>query len=129
MCSFATDEFEGFEVADIDEFEERADTLRLSFSYAPRLFVHDGAVGANREAAIRVRVITDSADYALFARTMLVWYQLHVFQLIVDIPALTRTPLCAHTTEHGAVGEPTDHPAASDGVHCDWQPRASLHSL
>lgn len=66
-----TDEFEGFTVADIDEFEERFERLKESFVSAPQLFVEDGAVGSDRSSEVRVRVITDSANYALFFRNML----------------------------------------------------------
>jgi hypothetical protein len=40
-------------------------------SYAPRLFVEDGAVGASRASEVRVRVITDSPVVALWARNAL----------------------------------------------------------
>lgn len=46
--------------------------LKESFSLAPALFVEDGAVGSDRRSEIRVRVISDSANYALFFRNMLV---------------------------------------------------------
>lgn len=68
---YCTDEAEGFVVADIDEFEERFEKLKESFSAQPNLFVEDGAVGSDRASEIRVRVITDSANYALFFRNML----------------------------------------------------------
>lgn len=69
---FCTDEFEGFSVADIDEFEGRFTTLKESLMFQDQLFVEDGAVGSDRASEIRVRVISDNADYALFFRNMLV---------------------------------------------------------
>jgi hypothetical protein len=40
-------------------------------SYAPRLFIEDGALGSNRGAELRVRIVTDSPVVALYFRNML----------------------------------------------------------
>lgn len=70
--AFATDVLPGTQVMDVDEAESRFDSLRDEcLSFAPRLFVEDGALGGSREAEIRVRVITDSPAVALFARSAL----------------------------------------------------------
>lgn len=69
---FSTDEFPDREVMDIDEFDERFGALKDALVSAPALFVEDAAVGSFREAEVRVRVISDSADYALYLRNLLV---------------------------------------------------------
>ena len=57
---------------DIDEFEERRESLiDDSLSFARRLFVEDGCLGGNRDAELRVRVITDCPATALGMRSLL----------------------------------------------------------
>ena len=58
---------------DVEEFETRADRLRDGvLSFAPRLFVEDGAVGGgSRASELRLRVVTDSSVVALYFRSLL----------------------------------------------------------
>ena len=56
----------------LDAFDARLDAARdEALSFAPRLFVEDGAVSACREAELRVRVVTDSSIVALALRSLL----------------------------------------------------------
>lgn len=69
--SLATDVYPGLDTMSIDQYEETMEEVTGSMSNACRLFVEDAAVGASRDAEVRVRVISDSADYALVMRNLL----------------------------------------------------------
>ncbi len=93
--AFATDSFPGRTVMDVEEYEGRLGSVSREsaprsrapshppspppspqlrsecLSYAPRLFVEDGALGSSRAAELRVRVITDSPAVALYFKSML----------------------------------------------------------
>lgn len=79
---------------DVEEAEARIDSVRDEcLSYAPRLFVEDGAVGGSRETEVRVRIITDSPAVALFARSGLLQriplYDAEVFPRTITVYAAT----------------------------------------
>lgn len=91
----ATDAINGAgAVADVEEFEaELADVVDNRLSFAPMLFVQDGAMGASRSTEIRTRVITDSPLTALAARALLhrvPLYNAQVFPRTITVYAATR---------------------------------------
>jgi hypothetical protein len=93
-----TDEVAGVDVMDIDAYETLLGSVRDGLSTADNLFVHDGAVGSHRSGEVRVRVITDSADYALFFRNVLNTVPIghpDAFQRPIVVYALTNTSMPA----------------------------------
>lgn len=92
----ATDAINGAgAVADVEEFEaEMAEVLDNKLSFAPMLFVQDGAMGASRSTEIRTRVITDSPLTALAARALLhrlPLYNAQVFPRTITVYAATHS--------------------------------------
>lgn len=69
---FATDEFEGFQVMDVDEAEYLREQVSEDMYHRKRLFVEDAAFGSNRLCEIKVRTVSDTAETNLFFRNMLV---------------------------------------------------------
>ncbi|KAA0146942.1 hypothetical protein FNF31_07672 [Cafeteria roenbergensis] len=67
----STDSFPGFESMSVDDFEDLRDSVAADLSSRKRIFVEDAAVGSYRESEIKVRVISDRPEAALFFRNML----------------------------------------------------------
>lgn len=69
---FATDDFAGHITMSLDDYEAAWEQVCGDLSHSQQLFIEDAAVGATREAQVRLRVISDSAEYALYMRNLLV---------------------------------------------------------
>lgn len=69
--ALATDEYPGFEVMDLEAYEDMAAAVKTDLYHRSRLWVEDAAVGSTRAAEQKVRVISDSPEAALLARNML----------------------------------------------------------
>lgn len=67
----STDSFPGFESMSVDDFEDLRDSVAADLSSRKRIFVEDAAVGSYRDSEIKVRVISDRPEAALFFRNML----------------------------------------------------------
>lgn len=111
--AFATDALPGTAVMDIEEAEARFDSLRDEcLSFAPRLFVEDGALGGSRDAEVRVRLVTDSPAVALYARSALLQriplYDPEVFPrtVTVYVATLASPDIDAGRTAAGAPAPP-----------------------
>lgn len=69
---FATDDYAGHASLSIDDYEAALEDVCDGLSRSSALFVEDAAVGSTREAQVRLRVISDSPEYALVMRNLLV---------------------------------------------------------
>lgn len=110
--AYATDALPGFQVMDIEEFEGRVQSVRDDcLSYAPRLFVEDGAIGSSRTSELRVRVISDSSVTALAFRSLLnriPLYNPEIFPRTVTVYAasLASSAIAAGKDASGAAAKP-----------------------
>lgn len=113
----STDSFPRFNTMDIDSFEDFRDSVTEGLQERKRLFVEDAAVGGYRTSEIKVRVVSDRPEAALFFRNMLIRvprYTAEAFpRNIVVIDA------SMHGTGFDGRGTPAEHAAIASDIDPD----------
>lgn len=113
----STDSFPGFATMDLDSFEDLNESVTRGMLDRKRLFVEDGAVGSYRTSEIKVRVISDRPEAALFFRNMLVPVPLRSAEFFPRNIVVIDASL--HGTGFDMQGTPADAPLIASDVDPD----------
>jgi hypothetical protein len=115
----STDSFPGFATMDLDSFEDLNESVTARLQERKRLFIEDGAVGSYRTTEIKVRVISDRPEAALFFRNMLVPVPLRSAEFF------PRNILVIDGSMHGTGFDGTETPSEAPLIASDIDPDAA----